>query len=182
MSSYLLFTKNSNCSKEGFEKLDHHNPLKRLGPQAISHLKSEHINYVMQWTAFLLLENSIENTTRDNLCAKSSDLWTLSFVERLVIIYYIYYLCCTYIKLIYIIFSEKRGNCISLLKIKSVVKEPRNRYYLNTMEKSNKSDKIKFINFSVNNYVVISTRYRNAIATGFISAITETSIDVLLDR
>lgn len=146
-------------SKEGFEKLDHHNPLKRLGPQAISHLKSEHINYVMQWTAFLLLENSIENTTRDNLCAKSSDLWTLSFVER-----------------------EKRGNCISLLKIKSVVKEPRNRYYLNTMEKSNKSDKIKFINFSVNNYVVISTKHRNAVATGFISAITETSIDVLLDR
>jgi len=43
----------------------------------------------MQWTAFLLLENSIENTG-DNLCAKSSDLWTLSFLERLVIIYCIY--------------------------------------------------------------------------------------------
>ncbi|XP_026813718.1 DNA replication ATP-dependent helicase/nuclease DNA2 [Rhopalosiphum maidis] len=145
-------------SKEGFEKLDLHNPLKRLGPQAISHLKSEHINYIMQWTAFLLLENSIENTG-DNLCAKSSDLWTLSFLER-----------------------EKRGNCISLLKIKNVVKEQRNRYYLNTMEKSDKSDKIKFTNFSVNNYIVVSTRRRNAVATGFISAITETSIDVLLDR
>lgn len=80
----------TNCSKEGFEKLDHHNPLKSLGPQAISHLKSEHINYVMQWTAFLQLENSIENT-RDNLSAKSSDLWTLSYFERLVIIHYIYY-------------------------------------------------------------------------------------------
>ncbi|XP_025208408.1 DNA replication ATP-dependent helicase/nuclease DNA2 isoform X2 [Melanaphis sacchari] len=145
-------------SKEGFEKLDHHNLLKKLGPQAISHLKSEHINYVMEWTAFLILENSIENT-KDNLCAKSSDLWTLSFFER-----------------------EKRGNCISLLKIKNVVKEPRNRYYLNTMEKSDKSVQIKFTNFSVDNYVIVSTRHRNAVATGFISSISEKSIDVLLDR
>lgn len=91
----------TNCSKEGFENLDHHNPLKSLGPQAISHLKSEHINYVMQWTAFLQLENSIENT-RDDLSAKSSDIWTLSYFERLVIIHNIYYLCSRYIKLIYI--------------------------------------------------------------------------------
>ncbi|CAI6352124.1 unnamed protein product [Macrosiphum euphorbiae] len=145
-------------SKEGFEKLDHHNPLKSLGPQAISHLKSEHINYVMQWTAFLQLENSIENT-RDNLSAKSSDLWTLSYFER-----------------------EKRGNCISSLKIKNVVKEQGNRYYLNTMEKSKKSDKIKHTNFSLNNYVVVSTNHRNAVATGFISTLTETSINILLDR
>lgn len=86
--TYCWQTK-TNCSKEGFEKLDHHNPLRSLGPQAISHLKSEHINYVMQWTAFLQLENSIENT-RDNLSAKSSDLWTLSYFERLVINHYIY--------------------------------------------------------------------------------------------
>lgn len=68
------------------------------------------------------------------------------------------------------------------MKIKNVVKEQGNRYYLNTMEKSKKSDKIKHTNFSLNNYVVVSTNHRNAVATGFISALTETSINVLLDR
>lgn len=62
--------------------MNHHNPLKRLGPQAISHLKPEHIDYVMQWTAFLQLENSVENT-RDNFIAKTSDIWTLPVDERL---------------------------------------------------------------------------------------------------
>lgn len=64
--------------------MDNHNPLKSLGPQAISHLKLDHINYVMQWTALLQLENNIEDT-RDNLTAKTSDIWTLSIDERLVI-------------------------------------------------------------------------------------------------
>lgn len=63
-----------------------------------------------------------------------------------------------------------------------MVKEQGNRYYLNSMEKSNNSDKIKHNNFSVNNYVVVSTKHRNAVATGFISALTEESVDVLLDR
>lgn len=70
-------------SKEGFEKLDHHNPLKKLGPQAIRHLKSEHIDYVMKWTAFLQMENYVEST-KDNLIAKNSDIWTLPIEERLV--------------------------------------------------------------------------------------------------
>jgi len=63
-----------------------------------------------------------------------------------------------------------------------VVKEHGSRYYLNMMEKLDKSEKIKLTNFSVNNYIVVSTRHRNAVATGFISSITETSIEVLLDR
>jgi len=78
--------KYKNYSKEGFENLDQHNPLKSLGPQAISHLKPEHINYVMQWTAFLQLENYTENI-QDNLIAKTSDIWTLPIDERLVILY-----------------------------------------------------------------------------------------------
>lgn len=63
-----------------------------------------------------------------------------------------------------------------------MVKEQGNRYYLNKMEKSKKSDIIKHTNFSLNNYVVVSTNHRNAVATGFISALTDTSIDILLDR
>lgn len=52
------------------------------------------------------------------------------------------------------------------------------------MEKSDKSNKksFKLTTFSVNNYSIISTDDRNAIATGFISAITDTSVDLLLDR
>lgn len=76
----------NNFSKEGFDKLNHHNPLKRLGPQAISHLKSEHIDYIMQWTAFLQLENSVENS-RDNFISKTSDIWTLPVDERLVCVH-----------------------------------------------------------------------------------------------
>lgn len=52
------------------------------------------------------------------------------------------------------------------------------------MEKSDKSfqKNLKLTNFSVNNYSIVSTSNRNAIATGFISAITETSVEILLDR
>lgn len=52
------------------------------------------------------------------------------------------------------------------------------------MEKSDKCYQKDFnlTSFSVSNYSVVSTNVRNAIATGFISAINETSIDILLDR
>lgn len=52
------------------------------------------------------------------------------------------------------------------------------------MEKSDKSYKksFKLSKFTTNNYSVISTDDRNAISTGFISAITDTSVDLLLDR
>lgn len=66
--------------------LDHCNPLRTLGPQAINHLKPEHIDYVMQWTAFLQLENSVENID-NTINAKTSDIWTLPISERLVILY-----------------------------------------------------------------------------------------------
>lgn len=81
-------------------------------------------------------------------------------------------------------FREKRGQCIASLKIVKAVKEQGNRYYLHTMEKSDKCSQknFKLTNFSVNNYSVISTNDRNAIATGFISDISETSVELLLDR
>lgn len=167
-------------SKEGFEKLSHHNPLKSLGPQAISHLKPEHINYVMQWTAFLQLENCIDNS-KDNLIAKTSDIWTLPIDERFVIYHLFYFMdILNYLHF----FSEKRGYCIASLKITKPVTEQGNRYFLHTMEKSDKCLKkdFKLTNFSVNNYSVISTNDRKAISTGFVSAITETSVDLLLDR
>lgn len=52
------------------------------------------------------------------------------------------------------------------------------------MEKSDKCSQkdFKLTNFALNNYSIVSTNDRNAIATGFISDITETSIDLLLDR
>lgn len=52
------------------------------------------------------------------------------------------------------------------------------------MEKSDKCHQRDFTltNFSVNNYSVISTNDRHAISTGFVSAINETSVDLLLDR
>lgn len=172
--------KKKNYSKEGFEKLDHHNPLKSLGPQAISHLKPKHIDYVMKWTAFLQLENCTESTN-DNLIAKTSDIWTLPIDERLVI------LCLKILQQLFLqiyVFREKRGQCIALLKITKAVKNQGDRYYLHTMEKSDKSFQkdLKLTNFSVNNYSIVSTSNRNAIATGFISALTETSVDILLDR
>lgn len=39
----------------------------------------------MKWTAFLQLENCTEST-KDNLIAKTSDIWTLPINERLVIL------------------------------------------------------------------------------------------------
>lgn len=70
------------------------------------------------------------------------------------------------------------------MKVLKAVKEQGDRYYLHTMEKSDKSDKksFKLTKLSTNNYSIISTDDRNAIATGFISAINDTSVDLLLDR
>jgi len=180
-----LYEKN-NFSKEGFDKLDHHNPLKRLGPQAISHLKSEHIDYIMQWTAFLQLESNVENS-KDNLVSKTSDIWTLTIDERLVCVPN-YYVCLFryvfgFLNCLHN-FSEKRGQCIAFLKITNAVKEEGNRYYLHRMEKSDKCCQKDFslTNFSISNYSVVSTDKRNAIATGFVSAINKKTIDILLDR
>lgn len=92
-------------------------------------------------------------------------------------------MCCRCFKL-YILYitSEKRGQCIASLKITKAVEEQDN-YYKHTMEKSDSCSHKDFTRtFSVNNYLTVSTNDRNAIATGFISAITETSVDLLLDR
>lgn len=40
----------------------------------------------MQWTAFLQLENCIENTIDNILITKTSDIWTLPISERLVLL------------------------------------------------------------------------------------------------
>lgn len=52
------------------------------------------------------------------------------------------------------------------------------------MEKSDKYTQkdFKLTDFSINNYSIISTNNRYAIATGFVSALSETSIELLLDR
>lgn len=132
----------------------------------------------MQWTAFLQLENCSEN---NNLLAKTKDIWTLPIEERLAIFNFNYHYN---ILLILFISSVKKGYCIASLKISKAVKDQGSRYYLHTMEKSNKStqNNFKLTNFSVNNYLVVSTNNRNAISTGFISALTETTVDLLLDR
>ncbi|XP_050432477.1 DNA replication ATP-dependent helicase/nuclease DNA2 isoform X2 [Adelges cooleyi] len=146
-------------SKESFETLAQNNPLRNLGPKAISHLKPEHIDYVMRWTGLLQLENYID--TSDNLLAKTSDIWTLPIEER-----------------------ERRGHCIASLKISKAVKEQGDKYYVHTMEKFDKNVHINFklTGFSVGGYSIISTNERTAIATGFISSLTESSVELLLDR
>lgn len=58
----------------------------------------------MQWTALLQLENCIENT-KDDIIAKTSDIWSLPIKDRLVL-NFILYLFYKYFKL-FLIFSEK---------------------------------------------------------------------------
>lgn len=60
----------------------------------------------MHWTALLQLENCIENT-KDDIIAKTSDIWSLPIKERLVLnlILYLFY---KYFEL-FLIFSEKSG-------------------------------------------------------------------------
>jgi hypothetical protein len=57
----------------------------------------------MQWTALLQLENCIEDT-RDNLTAKTSDIWTLPINERLVIKYFRFF------NFLYSISSDQKQN------------------------------------------------------------------------
>lgn len=40
----------------------------------------------MQWTAFLQLENCMDNSRDNILTVKTSDIWTLPINERLVIL------------------------------------------------------------------------------------------------
>lgn len=132
----------------------------------------------MQWTAFLQLENCSEST---NSNAKTMDIWTLPVDKRLVISYFIDH---KHVLPFFFVSSAQNGHCIASLKISKAVKEQGTRYYLHTMERSDESfqNNFKLTHFSVNNYLVVSTNDRNAISTGFISAITETSVDLLLDR
>lgn len=133
----------------------------------------------MQWTAFLYLENCSKITNSSNV--KTIDIWTIPVDKRLVISYFIDH---KHVLPFIFVSSAQNGDCITSLKISKAVKEQGTKYYLHTMERSDKSyqNNFKHTNFSVNNYLIVSTNDRIAISTGFISAITETSVDLLLDR
>lgn len=80
-----------------------------------------------------------------------------------------------------ILFREKNGKCISNLKITEV--EECGIHYLTSFAKPGKDGK-NFLSSGIyeNTYVVISTNTRPAIATGFVTNVSQNSISIAADR
>ncbi|CAL7942303.1 unnamed protein product [Xylocopa violacea] len=139
-------------------QLSDSHPLTKLGKQILGKFKPTHIDYVLLWISLLEIEEtaqSSENITRY--------LWTLTAEKR-----------------------EIKKICISNLKVIGKVTE-HNSKYKHTFVRANlkvqfSNTKIPYMEFTDNEYVLISTNVRINISAGFIVKRAEDSITVMLDR
>lgn len=85
------------------------------------------------------------------------------------------------IKLFYCIFRESSGRCISNVKIVNVANEE-SGLYEHTFQKDVPNGNLMVFDIVENNYVVVSTDKRPAVACGFVTEVTTSKILILLDR
>ncbi|XP_014211220.1 DNA replication ATP-dependent helicase/nuclease DNA2 [Copidosoma floridanum] len=133
----------------------HH--LKNLDDNVTSHLLPEHVEYVKKWITLMQIEEITENED----VFKWSDLWTMKPSKR-----------------------EKRGSCISGLKI--IAATPKYGKFLLEFQRLKNSDnskkEINTLEFSDDEYVIISTNSRINICTGYLDSNTSSSIFVRCEK
>ncbi|KAG7207925.1 hypothetical protein KM043_009514 [Ampulex compressa] len=142
-------------SKDVETKLSDSNPLKTIAKKILEKLKPSHIDYVLKWISLLQMEDAMQ-TDESTL----KDIWTLAAEKR-----------------------EERGTCISNLKVLGKVTEKDSKFQHMFVRKSpNDRGKDFCIDFSENDYVVVSMNMRVNISTGFVIDVKEDSIVVNLNK
>nr|XP_012144829.1 PREDICTED: DNA replication ATP-dependent helicase/nuclease DNA2-like isoform X3 [Megachile rotundata] len=139
-------------------QLSESHPLMKLSKQILDKFKPSHINYVLQWISLLQMEQTAQSN--DNSMVH---LWTLSPDKR-----------------------EMKKACICNLKIIGKVKEYNAKYHHTFIRESSNIEEaennIPYMEFTENEYVLVSTNTRINISAGFIAHISKNSVVVMLDR
>ncbi|XP_066591181.1 DNA replication ATP-dependent helicase/nuclease DNA2 isoform X2 [Prorops nasuta] len=128
-------------------------PIVELSQEILEDIKPHHIDYVIKWIALLQLENIAEN--QDNAM---KDLWTKCAEER-----------------------EKRGNCLSYLKVVETVAIEDDHFKTIFARKGIVRSALSFEKFE-NLYVAVSTEDRVHISAGHVVSVTDKLITVMLNR
>ncbi|XP_017754506.1 PREDICTED: DNA replication ATP-dependent helicase/nuclease DNA2 [Eufriesea mexicana] len=145
-------------SKDTNIQLSDSHPLTKLGKQILDKFKPTHIDYILHWVSLLQIEESAQFS--ENIMKY---LWTLSPEKR-----------------------EMKKTCICNLQVIGKVIECDSKYK-HTFVRANvkaqfSNTNIPYMEFSDNEYILISTNTRINISAGFIVQRKEDSIIVLLDR
>nr|XP_023014382.1 DNA replication ATP-dependent helicase/nuclease DNA2-like [Leptinotarsa decemlineata] len=129
--------------------------LKDIQENALAHLKESHLNYFMKWITLISYEANAKNSAKD-----VREIYTQTPQQR-----------------------EMNGRCIINLKVTSVMEEC-DGICEHTFEKMDTESEDNFLANGImeSNYIVISTDERPAVAAGFVTDITASSISVTLDR
>ncbi|CAG9821751.1 unnamed protein product [Phaedon cochleariae] len=142
-------------AKYSDENISKNKILKNIQDEALEHITESHLNYIMKWVTLLALEANSDKQAKD-----VRQIYTLTPQER-----------------------EINGKCIINLKITHIADEC-DGVFEHSFERINADFTCNFFSNGIveSNYVVISTNSRPAVATGFVTNITATTISVTLDR
>ncbi|GLV38467.1 DNA replication helicase/nuclease 2 [Carabus blaptoides fortunei] len=151
-------------SRDTTSTVSDQHPLKELSTELLAHLESAHIDYFMHWTSLINVENNYQPPIKE-----LKHIWRLKPYER-----------------------EQRGKSLAYLKLVQSVQEENDTYKHTFVRSTDDSVKILMDNnlkldllksgLVANNYVVVSTDVRSAIATGFVTEISQEQIEVNLER
>ncbi|XP_076233037.1 DNA replication helicase/nuclease 2 isoform X2 [Calliopsis andreniformis] len=143
-------------SKDITIQLSESHPLMKLSKQILDKFKPTHFEYIEKWVSLLQLEESAQSSV-DIV----RYIWTLNPEKR-----------------------EAKKTCICNLKIIGKVIEYDSRFQHTFVRANvNRQDvNIPYMEFTENDYVLVSTNSRVNISAGFILNIREDCVNVLLDR
>ncbi|XP_031846544.2 DNA replication helicase/nuclease 2 isoform X2 [Nomia melanderi] len=139
-------------------QLSESHPLTKLGREILNKISSAHIDYLMKWVSLLQIEETAQSS---GVIIKH--MWMISPEKR-----------------------EAKKTCISNLKVIGKVVEYDSKYQ-HTLVRANSSKNhsniaVLSMEFTENEYILVSTNKRINISAGFIVNIKEDSVTVLLDR
>ncbi|CAH1104668.1 unnamed protein product [Psylliodes chrysocephalus] len=128
--------------------------LKKLQVQTLEYCSKSHIEYFMKWSCLLIIEGEINS----NKSKETKDIYLIPPEER-----------------------EKNGRCLTNLII-STASEGLDEMIEHSFKKIDDSFNFLVSTIVVNNYVVVSTEKRYAVAAGLVTDISKTAILVCLER
>ncbi|XP_026669989.1 DNA replication ATP-dependent helicase/nuclease DNA2 [Ceratina calcarata] len=139
-------------SRDDSLQLSESHPLKQVTNQILKTLKPEHIDYMLHWVKLLQMEESVHSSE-----STFKQLWTLTPQER-----------------------EKKGRAVCNLKMLDV--RVTNGRYVHSFARASPGEKIPYLEFNDNEYVIISTNARINLASGYVAERGEDQINVMVDR
>ncbi|KAG5878691.1 hypothetical protein JTB14_029759 [Gonioctena quinquepunctata] len=142
-------------AKYNEEDISSNKILKNIQDNALAHLNETHLNYFMKWVTLIAYESNSKSSAKD-----VREIYTQTPQQR-----------------------EINGKCIINLKVTSIAEEC-DGVFEHVFEKAGNGSGDNFLANGImeSNYVVVSIDDRPAVASGFVTDISATSISITLDR